>query len=262
MDYIPEKIIIVYRIEENNKYKEAFVVPEDNMKVLDTVIKWASSSYYNSTTNKTENYKFGQITIENKPCNVKIIDIDYRGNGGRAWKVIFNDKFKVDLRENVLLELITNKNINNGETENKLIWVRIGGNSKLIVYDSIKYKEILKTNLEKNKLKYLNNIDELQYYENRFGKEFLYLGLVSVNFRNVYCKILYFDKDYTTIEITKNPPKFVKKLDIEQKLTKQNIIDKIIEKTKIWEKKLWISKKEKEKLKEMKSLKMPEFTTF
>ena len=123
MDYIPEKIIIVYRIEENNKYKEAFVVPEDNMKVLDTVIKWASSSYYNSTTNKTENYKFGQITIENKPCNVKIIDIDYRGNGGRAWKVIFNDKFKVDLRENVLLELITNKNINNGETENKLIWV-------------------------------------------------------------------------------------------------------------------------------------------
>jgi hypothetical protein len=138
------------------------------------------------------------------------------------------------MEEDALLELFKNTNINKGETEKKLIWARINGQSKLIMIEGKEYNQILKESLKpKKQIKHINQPNQLTYYRNSFSEEYLYLGLISVSINNIrqnfYGKVKqYLDNYSMKLELTKNPPQFVTELKKENK-TKQEVINKIVQ---------------------------------
>lgn len=220
MNYIPERMIFV------NRNDSTIAVPEGNKNVLKTAMKLLGN------INETK-----EIIIDNIPVSVKIKDYDWydwKIIGKKGWKVLYDDKFIVDMEEDALLELFKNTNINKGETEKKLIWARINGRSKLIMIEGKEYNQILKESLKpKKQIKHINQPNQLTYYRNSFSEEYLYLGLISVSINNIrqnfYGKVKnYNDGYYMKLELTKNPPQFVTELKKEN-ATKQEVIDKIVQ---------------------------------
>lgn len=221
MNYIPERMIFV------NRKDLTIAVPEGNKNVLKTAIKILGN------INETK-----EIIIDNIPVSVKIKDYNWKIVGKKGWKVLYDDKFIVDMEEDALLELFKNTNINKGETEKKLIWARINGRSKLIMIEGKEHNQILKESLKpKKQIKHINQPNQLTYYRNSFSEEYLYLGLISVSINNIrqnfYGKVkCYNDGYYMKLELTKNPPQFVTELKKEN-ATKQEVIDNIAKKAKI-----------------------------
>lgn len=221
MNYIPERMIFV------NRKDSTIAVPEGNKNVLKTAIKLLGNIN-----------EIKEIIIDNIPVSVKIKDYNWKTLGKKCWKVLYDDKFIVDMEEDALLELFKHTNINNGETEEKLIWARINGQSKLIMIDGKEYNQILKQSLKpKKEINHINKPNQLTYYRNSFCEEYLYLGLISVYINNIrqnfYGKVRNYNDDYyMKLELTKNPPQFIAELKKEN-MTKQEVIDNIVKKAKI-----------------------------
>ena len=229
MTYIPDKIIIVSKSTKTDSgYYPAFIVPSDNKKILETALRWATSVRSHPV----------QVEIENKPCKAKIIGLDFRGNGGRAWQVVIYDKYLVDLREDTLLEILKDGKVLNGETEENLVWVRLGGQSKMVVENGKTYKCIREEELKavekvKNK-KLITNPIEMKYYKNEYYC-YLYLGKLKNKDGDIlYGKVQFYTfggnfslNDY--IELTKHPPKNKKKITTDNKHTKEEVVNKIVE---------------------------------
>lgn len=242
MNYIPERLIFVHRNDS------VVVTPEGNKGVLKTAKKLLGDKDIKETI------------IDNTPSSIKIEDHNWKIKGGKGWKALYNDKFLIDVEDDVLLELLKNTNINKGETAKNLIWARINGRSKLIMIDSKEYNQIIKESLKpKKEIKHINQLNELTYYRNGFEEEYLYLGLVSVVIDNVrqnfYCKIKrYNDTYYMKMELTKNPPQFVKEIKKENS-TKQEVIDKIVQVANMMN--TYASLKKRNNISAMKSLELP-----
>ena len=109
--------------------------PVETGKKLDTAIKWTG----------LKSPKI--IETENLPIkNVKIVDLDYRGNGGRAYKVILDDLYYVDMREDVILECIHNCGIEKGGKINgEFVWAKYGNHMKLIRVGSSLHEKFIKS---------------------------------------------------------------------------------------------------------------------
>lgn len=118
---IPENLTFFIRSETSiywswkdveNSQKETKVLPcyisdSTNKKTLETGKNWANNRIWNHEK-KEYDYPNPQVMlIENNPFRIRIVDLDIRLEGGRAYKVCANiGEFKnlyFDLREDVLL---------------------------------------------------------------------------------------------------------------------------------------------------------------
>lgn len=156
-----------------------FPVMENTNKYVDKLkiaIKWASY---------TEDEKVNIITkVPNffKQGTVKIFHVEERGNSGRAWKISVNHKkneYVLDLREDVLLEIIENYGISKGGIVNTDLMIVSDGGYKVVVATQEKIAEIKETMHKEQNLKRLplKELKPLHAYRSKTEK-ILYLGRV------------------------------------------------------------------------------------
>lgn len=83
--------------------RETFVVDADNETTRQTATDWAEHSWRTSTKKATFTDK------PNTPIDeVEVISLEKRNQGGRAWKVLIEGTYYVDLREDVMLDALRN----------------------------------------------------------------------------------------------------------------------------------------------------------
>lgn len=149
---IPEKVTLISRKEQeiNPTWDglDDFILPKsikvrptfvaDNEKSIETGKDWAKYGGWK------DEKKIEVVEVENKPIvGVRIIDFEQRSEGGRAWKAVLPGGYLVDIREDVLLDIITSAGIGkDGYLNGKYIFAKVGSQMKLIRYDSKLYKAI------------------------------------------------------------------------------------------------------------------------
>ncbi len=208
MANIPNKIKIVSSkkkakeiqfISEGKKIEldviPAFIVDAYNTKTLNTAIQWAGGE------NECNIFELDNTPIK----NVTITGLDYRGNGGRAYKVIFTipniiENAYVDLREDTLVETMFSVGINAGAVLNgEYIWSCDNG-SRLLRIDSEKYNNLIKNNkqLEKPSETIQKITEPGTLYKTKNGSVRIYFGFVRhySDHNSQIVEIVEFNKSY------------------------------------------------------------------
>ena len=187
--HIPKKI--TYYIRSGDKNLPAFACDSDSKSMKVAGEKWVHNyGVWNTNTKKYDYNQQIQIYEENNTAQngYKIVDLEVRSEGGRAYKVITPHGYKVDLREDVLLDTILCVGILKGGILNgKYLWSQVGSQNKLVRLDSFLYKEILESakraKIEKVSKK---DLESGRIYENVKGEKFVFMG--RVNNAHVYRK--------------------------------------------------------------------------
>ena len=101
----------VYEDSKEEKTQEvwpAWICDSTKTETIEKARSWAQSKYNNYQSEKVPDDK-KVITEENLPnepfTGIKVVGLEYRGEGGRAYKVILPNGYYFDLREDVLLDL-------------------------------------------------------------------------------------------------------------------------------------------------------------
>lgn len=188
--YIPEKILYVCKQSESitPKFSDtdeeffstsampAFPVDPTRENTVESARKWAQGYGYNS---KDEVHK--EVEMPNEPIyEVQIVDLEIRGEGGRAYKAIVHGSFLVDIREDVILEAMLEKGIRQGNFIScNFIWCRVGTQMKLVRNGSSLHKAVQKAHILKQQKKVsTKNLVAGTIYQNIQGK-CIFLGFVK-----------------------------------------------------------------------------------
>lgn len=163
----------------------AFVSDADNQKTINTGMNWASSmcSKWNPTTRQVEvTGTVQKIKKENQPISgIKVIGLEHRGEGGRAYKVVTPDGFYFDLREDVLLDTMLTRGIQpGGVLSGEYQWARVGTEMKLVRVGSQLYTALL----EAGERSILASIPKAKFevgriYESKQGERGVFLGYIT-----------------------------------------------------------------------------------
>lgn len=186
---IPDKISYVYSKSINVKYgcvwdidyfddnglsqkvTPAFPVESGDEKALKKAIEWASDGKKSHIIKEIDNK---DIT------DIKVISVETRGNGGRAYKAIV-DGFYVDLREDVMMDTLLQLGIKPGGVLNgTFVWAKIGPHMKIVRVGSELHrliKEYEKSQTIKPIAK--NELEVGGIYENRKKNRFIFLGYIN-----------------------------------------------------------------------------------
>lgn len=171
--FIPEKITYVYGPEtiiqvvwdldgyystatersdilRKEKVLPTFPLPAGNQKRLDTAYQWVKDTcrhrpwdHLAPPVRLADEIIVSEKTKDNNAFTIQICNLDFRGEGGRAYKVKDEDNFYFDLREDVLLEtLLTVGCQPNGILDGKFLWCVKGSQIKLIRENSPLHEEM------------------------------------------------------------------------------------------------------------------------
>lgn len=163
----------------------AFVADADNEKSIKTGAAWAQNRcvVWDANTRASKTIAVVQkVQRENQPLeNLRVIGLEIRGEGGRAYKALTPDGFYFDLREDVLLETMLSKGIQpGGVLAGRYIWARVGSEMKLVRLDSQLFTALLESgeravlsSISKNKLE-VGTI-----YETKLGDRGIFLGYTT-----------------------------------------------------------------------------------
>lgn len=126
-----------------------YISDTSNKKTLETGRIWAKSKtdFYDYSTKKSVKNKTlpDEVVRDNTPFSgIRILSIEHRGKGGRAWKCLIEDgKYYIDLREHILLEAMAHAGIKKGALlEGEYIWGKEGSEMRLIRVGSGLHKEL------------------------------------------------------------------------------------------------------------------------
>lgn len=204
---IPDEIVIVSSVEQPvyrcwddappdgsdislKREKEmvipAFVCKAGNSKTIVTAVTWAERhrNYYDADL-KTQVKKSDPVVQEhrkNEPMkDLRVVALDVRNNGGRAYKIMTKDKYYFDMREDVLLDAMIKAGIREGGILNgEYIWANVSSQMKIVRVGSALHMSLIK-DTEKSKLKRIG-IKELVHggvYATKRGEKYVYLGRVN-----------------------------------------------------------------------------------
>ncbi len=154
----------------------AFCSDASNEKTRETGRLWAGHSYwdYNTKTQITPEIK--EFTRKNDPITIKIVSLEKRNEGGRAYKIITEDGYYFDLREDVLLDTIIECGIDKGGTpKGKFVWARVGSQMKLVRVGSKLHESLIESTNDRVK-KPIKNLKIGGIYAGRDKRKFIYLG--------------------------------------------------------------------------------------
>lgn len=167
---------------------EAFPVDSER-EDKSTPKSWATKTfpYYSGGERKERKKPIPPVVFkyDNKFDDIRIVEIDHRGNGGRAYKVIINapdgKKFYVDLREKTLLDTMLHAGIRpEGYLNGEFAFVRDKSQTNIVRCDSKEYQEAIKLSEMKNNQKPIptKSLNPMTLYQSGVGdKEYvLYVG--------------------------------------------------------------------------------------
>lgn len=206
--YIPESIAIVSSIQRPvyRQWEDAIVInteinPDDedlvtpafvsdstNQRTVASAISWAERArqYYDEKYRKqvvkTDPVK--QETRLNTPFeNIRIVKLEYRGSGGRAYKVVTEDNYYYDLREDVMVEAMLKQGIRPGGYVNgKFIWARVNTTMKIVRVGSELHSALVSV----SEKRFLPKIDSKRLipgglYEGKDNDRFVFIGAVDTS---------------------------------------------------------------------------------
>lgn len=186
---IPSKLFVAKKnlkiiklLGENIEVFPAFMVPEDSKNFVESAKKWGN------------NY----CVINNIPVSgIRIVNLDKRSNGGRAYKIIYPPNYLVDMREDVLLDVIFNEGIEKGGfVRGDFVWAVNKSQMKLVRKNSSLYDEFnLRSKIAKSVLISNKDLKKNGIYLCKDGSISLYLGEVSTIHFNRYLKVYQNHKD-------------------------------------------------------------------
>lgn len=154
MSKVPTSLRVVlrnkigYRSDYTNrthKCRPAFVTDADSKKSLETAKTWAKGTRYTGpgATGKADPEV---VEAKNTPSEgYRVIDLEERGEGGRAFKVITPEGWLVDMREDTFMPAILKRGLApDGTIPGTFLWVRLGTQIRLVEKDSPLHKRVLK----------------------------------------------------------------------------------------------------------------------
>ena len=173
-------------VVKQEKVYPTFVSDSTNEKTLATGRQWAKSAgrYYDYQQKKwidpTE--PVTEVTRANDPIsNLRVYGMDFRGNGGMAWKCADESGRYFDLREDILLDLMRTVGVSPGGYLNgKYIWAKIGSEMKLVRVGSDLHKAlIVVTDRQEKKNIHTKHLVPWHFYQEKNGNVWLYAGKAS-----------------------------------------------------------------------------------
>lgn len=181
---IPEKITILTR----QPYKvgnvdviPAFVSDAKNEATLETGRTWSKGRYWSDKNEPGPEY----VSRENKGVGgYRILDLEVRSEGGRAYKVVSPEGFYVDLREDVLLDTIQEVGISAGGILNgTYLFATVGSQMKLIREGSALHKDLIGATTRRNSKKISSKDLEIGgVYATVGGQMFVFGGFVDTTY--------------------------------------------------------------------------------
>lgn len=175
---IPETLVAIHQEGDEN----AFISDSTNPNTIRTGMDWARYYYKPGTNLSSRAPTILQTPLLNTPrTGYTITGFEHRREGGVAWKVLTPDRYMVDLREDVLLEIILSGGIaEGGRIIPELIWAIVGSQMKLICYGSHTMKVIQEYMVNKQKPKIRKkDLVPGTVYSSPTGKVVVYLGMVE-----------------------------------------------------------------------------------
>lgn len=200
--YIPEEIAIVHSGQskvyrrwfdlDEDKQEElvipAFPVDATNEKRMRTAVNWAERR---GNTSYLERKKAIVIKRKNTPFNwLRILALDVRYGGGRAWKVVDRDGFYFDLREDVLLEIMRHYGIDkNAEINGEFIWAVVGTETKIVRIGSSMHSKLIEaTKMHNSKILNSKELTPGDICQSKSGDKAVFLGWVAGKDITLHCE--------------------------------------------------------------------------
>lgn len=125
------------------KVSPTYVVDANNKKTHESAERWAKQEYYEQ--GKSKKHPHTEEERDNKPTsNVRLVNLEFRGNGGRAYKVVVDGRFYFDLREDVLLDCILNAGIDKGGLiKAEFLFMVVNAEMKLVRVGSLLHEKMI-----------------------------------------------------------------------------------------------------------------------
>lgn len=193
---IPEMLVLYSRKRQKitTRWDDIDLPAVEAIEVTPTFVTRPESASGNET-GKRWGDRIAPVTVINEPTTLRIVGLERRNEGGRAWKVVFGDDKLVDLREDVLLEALRTVGTDvDGYLEGTYVWAVVGSQMKLVRVGSTLH-EALEAATQRKALKPISARDFKvgTVYRQPNGDRIVYLGkfqtqwIVDINYhRHVY----------------------------------------------------------------------------
>ncbi len=134
------------------KVLPAFPVDSKDPKGKETAIRWAEAGHYDYKTKQQITNPHQEEEFDNSPITgIKVLSLEERGQGGRAYKVVINDKFYVDMREDVMMDAMLKSGISPGGILNgTFVWAKVGSHTKIVRVGSELHKMVVEFDSKKD----------------------------------------------------------------------------------------------------------------
>lgn len=144
----------------------AYISDAENKKTLASATRWAQRPNYTPET----------FAYDNNPIRgVKIVGYSHRSEGGGSYNAIVYDKFYVDFRDDVMLDVIINSKIDKGVILDDFIWARVGSNMKLVRVGSWLHGQMVEATAQ-DATKPIEDLVFGGVYESKSGDTAIFLG--------------------------------------------------------------------------------------
>lgn len=170
------------KVTDKVKVRPAYCSDSDNKKTCETGKKWATIRSYNYDKRVYEDEIPPVIeTRDNAPMKgIRIVSLEVRAQGGRAYKVVTKDGFYFDLREDVLLDAMLFSSITKGELKGEYIWAKVGSQMKLVRVGSTLHTALVDADARhRSGPVKAGSLEAGQVYRMKNGDYRLYLGKVN-----------------------------------------------------------------------------------
>ncbi len=158
-----------------------YISDSKNKKTLESGRSWAENDYYYENNKRKTRGIFHTFEVDNQPfTNVRIMTLEIRDQGGRAYKVCADfgplSNLYFDLREDVLLDCMIHCGISKGAllTDN-FIFAKIGASMKIIRVGSLLHMKMIDATDMKN-AKPIEDLEIGGLYRNKAGDENVFMG--------------------------------------------------------------------------------------
>lgn len=202
MSYIPDEIAVISKDMQTVAYRsshtkgvkgydpergvvvltKSYVADAKNKNTLRSGMEWAYGQAYDDWKEMVETGELPILIRKNTPITgIRLLGLEFRGEGGRAYKVMTDDGYYYDMREDVVLDTIREVGVQPGGVLNgSFVWAIIGSQMKLIRHDSELYYEALDSmKIRNTKALGLKDLVEGGVYKTKSNTYLVYIGRVD-----------------------------------------------------------------------------------
>lgn len=179
---IPAKLVIFLRPEKTFQHpngeslttRPAYVGDAERDWCRERGSSWAEGPRWSKAKNEVET-----LEVPNTPFEyLRIIDLDIRSEGGRAFKVLTAEGYLVDLREDALMDIMLHDGVEpGGLLRGKFLWVMNGSQMRIARVGSRIHQQLqAKTKTQAKKKIPLGDLVTGGIYRSASGNTAVYLG--------------------------------------------------------------------------------------